>query len=103
MYVGLFVTLCVCICVLGKSLWKGLNLFLMYLISSHSNQCDPQEHSPELIREEGEVQMHGQRKQPKMGERGTENISKGPFKTTLVYSISLQNISFFRKYNDCVF
>lgn len=47
--------------------------------------------------------MHGQRKQPKMGERGTENISKGPFKTPLVYSISLQNISFFRKYNDCVF
>lgn len=67
----------------------------MYLISSHSNQSCPQEHSPELIREEGET--HGQRKQPEMGERGTENISKGPFKNTLVYSMSLQNMSFFRK------
>lgn len=50
------------LCILAKSLWKGLNLFLTYLISAHSNQSFPQEHSPELIREEGEAEMHDERK-----------------------------------------
>ena len=62
----------VCVCVLAKSLWKGLNLLLTYLISTHSNQACPQEHSPELISERGEVEMHGEKERPNMGERGKE-------------------------------
>lgn len=70
------VFVCVYMCVLAKSLWKGLNLLLRYLISTHSNQSCPQEHSPELIREEGEVEMRGEKERPNMGERGKEGMEE---------------------------
>lgn len=68
--------MCVYLCVLAKSLWKGLNLLLTYLISTHSNQSCPQEHSSELIREEGEVKMHGRRKHPNIRTKGKEMMKE---------------------------